>query len=334
MEKINAQKTQAPDHSQPLTNRCIFCSSDSSVPLYGTSDLNGRSYTIRRCSECGFAFLTPRPTPEELNRAYDESYYGKSDAKFGPFIESILDFFRQGRSRRVQKYVLNTGTILDIGCGNGRFLGYLLEKGYNTYGIERPGKSAERAAGIKNLHLSTESLHKDLYPQHSFDAVSMWHVFEHLEEPKATLEMVNHFLKPGGHLFISLPNIESLQSRVFKGKWLHLDPPKHLFFPGPKALVRELQNCGFVLVNKTFFSLEQNPFGIQQSLLNCICKKREILFEALKDNDTYLADISKMSIICQKVFYLSTFWFFAILALLEAMAGKGGTMEMVFRKTD
>lgn len=312
--------------------RCIYCEGDSNVPLYATSDLNGQSYIICHCNQCGFGFLSPRPTPEDLGRAYDESYYGKSESKFGPVIETVLDFFRRGRSRRVQKYIPNTGTILDIGCGNGRFLGYLLEKGYNAYGIERAGKSAERAAGIEKLHLSTEPLCKNSYPSHFFDAISLWHVFEHLTNPKATLEMINYFLKPGGYLFLSLPNIESFQSRIFKGKWLHLDPPKHLLFPGPQSLIRELERYGFELVEKTFFSIEQNPFGIQQSLLNCICKKREILFESLKGNDAYIADTSKTIISLQKFFYLSTFWLFIIVALLESLAGKGGTMEMVFRK--
>jgi 2-polyprenyl-3-methyl-5-hydroxy-6-metoxy-1,4-benzoquinol methylase len=312
--------------------KCGYCGGDDTATLYPTHDLNGNRYIICRCRNCGFAFLTPRPTTEQLAQAYDDSYYGVSDTKFSPWIESILDFFRKTRSRRVQRYIGKGGTVLDIGCGNGQFLKYLLDEGYTSYGIERPGKSAGRAAKIDGLHLSTDPLTADSFSPQSFDAVCLWHVFEHLEAPKATLKMIHNFLKPGGYLFLSLPNIDSLQIRVFKGNWLHLDPPKHLIFPGPDTLVRELAAHGFEPVHKTFFSLEQNPFGIQQSLLNCLCKKREILFEALKGNSHYLKDVSKTSIFLQKLFYLTTFWFFAILALLESLVKKGGTMELVFRK--
>jgi SAM-dependent methyltransferase len=311
---------------------CGYCGSRSYHQLYPTSDINGNSYFICRCETCGFAFLAPRPSPEALALAYDDSYYGQSETKFVPWIESMIDYFRQGRSRRIQKYISPPANILDIGCGNGRFLGYLINKGYNGYGIERPGRSAERAAAIEELNLSTTPLGKESFPESFFDAVSLWHVFEHLEDPKETLANIEHFLKPGGYLFVSMPNITSLQSRLFKGNWLHLDPPKHLIFPGPDTFVNELKSRRFELIHQKFFSLEQNVFGIQQSLLNCVCKKREILFESLKGNHNYTQDVSKTSLFLQKLFFFFTFKFFTILALLEASIHKGGTMEMVFKK--
>jgi len=139
-------------------------------------------------------------------------------------------------------------------------------------------------------------------------------------------------LKPTGYLMMSLPNIDSLQSRLFRGNWLHLDPPKHLFLLGPPDLISEMKRFDFKLIKQKYFSLEQNVFGIQQSILNCLLSRREVLFEALKGNVTYVKEYSRFSIALQKLFYLSSFPVFAFLAALEAAVKKGGTMELIFRK--
>jgi hypothetical protein len=131
---------------------------------------------------------------------------------------------------------------------------------------------------------------------------------------------------------VSLPNIDSFQSRLFKGKWLHLDPPRHLFYFGSSDLINIMKTFGFEIESTNYFSLEHNPFGIQQSILNCILKKREILFEALKGNLSYSYEYSCSSIALQKIFHIMTFPFFALLSVIEASFRIGGTMELIFRK--
>jgi hypothetical protein len=93
-----------------------------------------------------------------------------------------------------------------------------------------------------------------------------------------------------------------------------------------------MQTFGFEVVTIQYFSLEQNPFGMQQSILNCVIRKRELLFEALKGNRSYTCEYSSVSILLQKIFYITTFPLFALLSVVEAWLKKGGTMELVFRK--
>jgi len=219
-----------------------------------------------------------------------------------------------------------------MGCGNGRFLSYLIQQGFGGYGTELPGKAAEQAAQIPGLKLKIGSLTKEDFNEAFFDGVCMWHVFEHLTNPKETLQIIRKILKPAGYLMMSLPNIDSLQSKIFRGKWLHLDPPRHLFFFGPDELIVEMKNFGFNLIKLSYFSLEQNPFGMQQSLLNCLMSKREVLFEALKGNDVYTREYSGLNIRLQKLFWLTSFPVFAILAGVEALVRKGGTVEFIFRR--
>lgn len=312
---------------------CVFCHGVNSRPLYQTTSTAGDTFTLHECRDCRCRFLSPHPTKQQLEAAYDDSYYGHRESKFSGRIERVLDRFRSHRAGMVRRYVRAPANVLDIGCGNGRFLQELIDRGYTGHGIELPSRSGERAARIPGLQLKTSPLREDDFGVEFFDAVTLWHVLEHLPQPRETLQIIAKILKPGGYLMISLPNIDSLQSRLFRGRWLHLDPPRHLFFLGERDLARSLQSLGFEVVATRQFSLEQNPFGMQQSLLNCVLCKRDVLFEALKGNRSYAAEYSGASILLQKVFYVTTFPFFALLSAIEAGLGSGGTMELVFRKT-
>ncbi|MHC4659236.1 MAG: class I SAM-dependent methyltransferase [Planctomycetota bacterium] len=326
------QKAACMNQETDSVNPCGYCGATQSSMLYPTCSISQDEFYLNRCLKCSAVFLSPRPTQEQLEQAYDDSYYGRGEMKFTGPIEKVLDYFRSSRARRVNKYISPPAKILDIGCGNGRFLGYLIERGFAGYGVELPGKAADRAAQIPNLRLKVGRLEEGDFNENFFDGVCMWHVFEHLTAPKQTLQIIRRILKPNGRLLMSLPNIDSLQSRIFRGRWLHLDPPKHLFFLGPKQFICQIKQLGFRLSKLSYFSLEQNPFGIQQSILNCLLRKREILFEALKGNAVYVSEYSRLSITLQKIFYVSTFLAFAALAALEAALRKGGTMELIFTK--
>ena len=311
---------------------CVYCHSVNSRPLYDTVSTAGDRFILNKCRYCNCCFLSPNPTKQQLDAAYDDSYYGQSESKFSGWIEKVLDHFRSQRARKVMRYVKAPANVLDIGCGNGRFLQGLIGKNFDCYGIELPSKSAERASRIPGLNLKTGQLCEGDFRAHFFDAVTMWHVIEHLPEPRETLQVIGRILKHGGYLLVSLPNIDSFQSRLFRGRWLHLDPPRHLFFFGALDLIKIMQAFGLEIVTIKYFSLEHNPFGMQQSILNAFLRKREVLFEVLKGNRSYACDYSGVSILLQKIFYITTFPLFAMLSVIEACLKRGGTMEMVFRK--
>jgi SAM-dependent methyltransferase len=329
-DMFGSQKVIGADKSDNK-NPCSFCGARRSLRLYPTSSISGDNFYLNRCLVCRAVFLNPRPTQQQIDQAYDDAYYGRGQGKFVGCIEKVLDHFRRARATRITNYIEPPAKILDIGCGNGRFLNYLINQGFDGYGIELPGKAAERAGKILGLNLKVGRLTRQDYSENFFDSICMWHVFEHLAEPRETLHIIQKILRPGGYLMMSLPNIDSMQSRLFRGKWLHLDPPKHLFFLGANDLISEMKKFGFKLIKQKYFSLEQNPFGIQQSILNCLLRKREVLFEALKGNNEYIKEYSRFSIMLQKMFYLSTFPVFVLLAGLEAAFKKGGTMEFIFK---
>jgi 2-polyprenyl-3-methyl-5-hydroxy-6-metoxy-1,4-benzoquinol methylase len=315
-------------------NHCAYCKGSNSKIKFQTYDIFGDIYTINQCEDCHAFFLAPNPTPEQLMKAYDSSYYGEKEEKFNGFVEKILDSFRKKRAKLVSSYMKPNANILDIGCGNGRFLKFLDEFGnYHLFGIEMEGNSARRAAKIKNINLKIGTLSKEDFSHESFDVITMFHVFEHLQEPIEYLHIIKNILKKDGFLIMSFPNIDSWQAKIFKGKWLHLDPPRHLFFFKPKDLTKIMNELGFSLENISYASIEQNPYGMQQSLLNCLLKKREVLFEHMKGNHNYTKEYSKFSIMLQNIFFKTTFPFFIISDWIASFFKHGATVQMIFRKT-
>lgn len=323
---------QTKPNSKAVAN-CIYCQTSSKHVLYPTTDIFGDTYKVCSCPNCQAIFLWPQPSVEQLARAYDDSYYGEQDTKFNPLIERVLDFFRSKRANIIKRFVNAPAKVLDIGCGNGNFLQYVQQKGnYDIYGIELPGKAAKRATQIPNIKLKEGQLETDDFPANYFDAITLFHVFEHLSKPQETLHTIRKILKPGGICIISFPNIDSWQSRWFKGKWLHLDPPRHLFFFKPEDFVALMNDLGFSLLKEKHFNTEYNPFGMQQSLLNTISPKRELLYEHLKGNKQYTQEYPSWKLKSQDLFFKLSAPIFIILDALESATSKGATVEFVFRK--
>lgn len=317
-----------------VPGHCIFCGSDHVVPLFAVKDIYGKSRDLYLCNECRTRFYLPQPTGEELEIAYGEDYYGASETKFRwSLVEKVVDHYRCGRARLICKWSGGKGNILDVGCGNGRVLHHLHQMGdFRLFGTEMPGNSAERAKQYKEIHLFTGAFADADFQPDTFDVISLFHVYEHLPDPSAALEKMDRLLKPGGILILSFPNIESLQARVLGPHWLHLDPPRHLFFPDPSRLTAELRKKGFRLVNRKYFSPEQNPAGAVQGLLNLWSGKRDLLFERMKGNRSYLAGTKGITLFLHKVFFLVAMPWFMAGDVLESLAGKGATLQLIFKK--
>lgn len=313
---------------------CGYCHSKNSKRLFKTVDIYEDNYSIQKCDDCNVHFLSPKPTEDKLARAYDTAYYGNDDVKFSNpmFIETVIDYFRKSRARRLSKYLADGNTVLDIGCGNGRFLKYLDTFGkYKLRGLEIDGDSAQRALKETKIELTISRLENAGFNVNSFDAITLFHVFEHLPNQKEVLDIISNILKPNGVLVISFPNITSVQSKIFKGKWLHLDPPRHLFLFEPKEFKKIMSKKGFQLVKETYISSEQNPYGMVQSTLNLVVSKRDLLYEHLKGNTDYSKDHSRIGVFIQKLFFISSFPVFMATDVLVGLFNKGATVEFIFR---
>ena len=286
------------------------------------------SFPLVRCDQCGVFCLFPAPDDAQLLRYYDTDYYGAPSKKFVGPIAAVVAWFQGGRARQVAKYVPQQGRILDIGCGNGGFLRMMEQRNYLVEGTEWTEASARRAAmGSELIVHAGDLLTLDL-PGRRYDAITLWHVFEHLREPFETLRVAHDLLDEGGVLFLSMPNHESWQARIFGTSWFHLDPPRHLFGFGPRSIRTVLSLAGFDIESCGTFSLEQNPYGFMQSVLNAAGFPRDRAYGVLKSTETLPGHTKLLDLILLSALAIPGF----VASSISSAFGSGATMTIVARK--
>lgn len=238
---------------------CPLCGATSVHPLY--ADLPdrrhwiGTGFGIVRCTVCGLARTDPRPTLEAMLHYYPESYISfhhghpqhGSLALSARWLLRLLYTVRYGPLLSIPS-AGPAGRALDIGSGSGDLLIELQHRGWEPWGIEPDPKQADASRqrlGLAPRQVVATTAEAAELPAESFDLVTMAHVLEHVHEPVQVLKKVWTWMRPGGTLRIWIPNIASVESRVFRSLWFGLDTPRHLYHFDPRTLRRLLQMAGF-----------------------------------------------------------------------------------------
>ncbi len=206
---------------------------------------------------------------------YDKSYYGNRHG----FTESYC----MGRRMRLVFLATkdsNGNRLLDIGCGDGSFLKAINRSGWEVTGIEIDPKLESTKEFIVKRNVD------ELFNCAPFDCITMWHTLEHMQDIGTMISQIHRVLKPGGILIIAVPNNSSLQSKVFKSKWFHLDVPRHLYHLDASSLQYCLKTKGFVVQYQRYQELEYDLLGWVQSALNCIFKFQNVFFNYLRGKET------------------------------------------------
>jgi SAM-dependent methyltransferase len=142
------------------------------------------------------------------------------------------------------------GKLLDVGCGDGRFLRYAKEQGFEVWGIDFDKKSVEnvkRNLGIDTVFaMSLEEFYEYAKERGlKFDVITFFEVLEHQDKPREFLQMVKGLLKEGGYIAGSVPNREYLFAEI-GWKYFHTDYPPHHFLRFSKSsLEKALNFAGF-----------------------------------------------------------------------------------------
>jgi 2-polyprenyl-3-methyl-5-hydroxy-6-metoxy-1,4-benzoquinol methylase len=243
---------------------CPVCAEVRAAPQF---EITGYDSRVLVCRRCGLGRLHPIPSAEELRALYPDEYYGEPGTKFQPIIERLVRIVGERHVGFLCGAVPPGGRVLDVGCGRGVLLGALADRGFEVHGVEVSAAAASGADPRAQIRVAA-TLGDAGYPESSFDLIIVWHVFEHIADPRGTVEEMRRILKPGGRVVIAVPNFASPQARWTGPAWFHLDLPRHIH-QFPLAALRDLlAEVGLEVVSEHHFSLRQNPFGWIQSILN------------------------------------------------------------------
>ena len=233
----------------PQAEQCSFCSGGIVERYRNCSDRVGKApgaYSFDQCRRCGSLHINPLPSAETISLAYGEGYFTHDAApphtpSASPFLRLVKrTLFRPGYDLRFLDG--RSGKLLDIGCGNGYFLQQAQARGWEAFGVEPDCVAAgmAQARGCKVFRAPIEEFSFDT----EYDAVTMWHVLEHLGDPRSLFSRLARALAPAGRIVSVTPNPESLVARILGSSWYGLDPPRHLHIPTRKGLQIMLGDLG------------------------------------------------------------------------------------------
>jgi SAM-dependent methyltransferase len=214
---------------------------------------NTKEYVAHYCPECDIVFQYPFPKQEEFDEIYPKTYYAHVDDGNIPFLTRLLSQMLVGKKAIFKpiKYSVypyfdilkNAKKALDIGCGKGLFLDVLKNAGKETFGLE-PDVDAVQILVDKGHHAMQGNVFTATIEDNSFDLVTMFQVFEHIETPDLLIKEVYRILKPGGYFIIETPNSASRLAKK-KNYWRSLEFPRHLILHSPKSISSLLEKENF-----------------------------------------------------------------------------------------
>lgn len=213
--------------------------------------VSGEDFQIMNNEDGTLLTTNPRPNQEDLGKYYEsDEYISHTDSKKGLMervYQTVRNFSLRTKRKLIHKY-LAKGSILDIGCGTGDFLFEMQSNGWTVTGME-PNSEARKKAEEKlkaPLHSNPEL---SGLPSSSFDAVSMWHVLEHVPNPKKTSTQIFDLLKPGGLAIIAVPNFKSADAKMYGSLWAAYDVPRHLFHFSRTGMIDLFNDRGFTHID-------------------------------------------------------------------------------------
>lgn len=229
--------------SQPITyQQCPICAAGNIKAVLPVKDytVSQETFQVFECSACTARFTQDVPAADAIGKYYQsQDYISHSNTKKG-LINRLYHWVRyftlQGKKKLLRRHTtLQTGTLLDVGAGAGAFAATMKKAGWEVKGLEPDDTARRNAKEEFQLDLQSPG---ELYNQPSayYDAITMWHVLEHVHDLHGYLDTFSRILKPRGTLFIAVPNYTSFDAYNYQQYWAAYDVPRHLYHFSPHSM--------------------------------------------------------------------------------------------------
>ena len=241
---------------------CGLCSSDDVRDLYL---IKGRQ--LRKCHNCGAAFVYPLPDYDELISDYQNDYFASGDHLEWGYEDyfSLEDEIRETARRRLRlmsRYV-SGGKLLEGGSATGWFLDEARKQGFEVQGVEVSGFAARWGEDNLGVPIFNGTLREAGFADGEFEAVVLWDVLEHLTEPLDELREIHRVLRPGGYLFVSVPDYGSIWARLMGRRWFGFTKIReHVYYYDRRSLAQAMGRAGLEVVKA-----QSSPFLVNLDFL-------------------------------------------------------------------
>ncbi|MBX7242151.1 MAG: class I SAM-dependent methyltransferase [Bacteroidia bacterium] len=234
---------------------CTVCGETENLSLlpFQCKDytVSGEMYAIAQCNHCQHRYTLSPPSEKEIGKYYkSDTYVSHSDTQEG-VINKLYHIVRKRALKKKQFVICNdsgkkTGKILDIGCGTGAFLSQMKQAGWNVNGLEPDEDARKQAETLHGIQPQSPEALFTFAPE-TFDAVTMWHVLEHVHRLDEYLSQIHAILKKEGVFFVAVPNFKSYDAEKYKEFWAGYDVPRHLHHFCPESMHTLMQKNGFYI---------------------------------------------------------------------------------------
>lgn len=243
---------------QEQLQHCPLCHSGQFRLFINCKDysVSKETFAIQQCQNCELLFTNPRPAETVLGSYYMSENYVSHTNEGNTFINRAYKLVRHFTLRQKIKLVeawSPKGALLDIGCGTGQFLETAEKHQWQIDGVEVSEQARK---------LAQQSLQQDIFTHLSevplnrrFQAISMWHVLEHVYDLGHTLTLLKELLHKQGSLFVAVPNPESYDAKHYGSAWAAWDVPRHLYHFSQDVMHKLAKKHGF-----TVKAIEPMPF--------------------------------------------------------------------------
>jgi 2-polyprenyl-3-methyl-5-hydroxy-6-metoxy-1,4-benzoquinol methylase len=237
-------------------NACLHCGSSDIRPLRRYE----KDYLVK-CYTCKFVFCQRKPSNVELVDHY----------KLYPRANSISEITLKRYDELLngfEKY-RKTNNLIDVGCGDGFFLMAAKKRNWNVYGTEFSQEALDLCSE-KGIQMTRSPLNSDNYQPHFFDVITSFEVIEHINNPLEELRMFHKILRPGGIVYVTTPNFNSVSRDIVGPKWNIIEYPEHLSYYTSRTLIKLFDTAGFNLcdISTTGISLSRIKSSTGSNLVN------------------------------------------------------------------
>ena len=221
---------------------CPVCGSASIREVMKVKDhsVSQETFELFECDHCTLRFTQDIPDPVSISAYYkSEDYISHTNTSKG-FINRLYLAVRTRTMEAKRKLIeqntgFKKGKLLDIGSGTGTFASHMLTNGCKITGLEPVSGARSVVMCSYQIELGEMDRFYSL-PTGDFQAITLWHVLEHVHDLHPYMQQLKKLLSPDGKIFIAVPNYTSGDAMTYKDFWAAYDVPRHLYHFSPRSM--------------------------------------------------------------------------------------------------